>query len=317
MTDRALEWHERTLAACPYSVHHRLTRMELLAAAGLRTEALADSETLEDLLHAPSLFRLGSLDLKLGQPQTALFWANTLMRQFPDDYRGFLLSAIVERSHNRWRQFQRNIEIAQRLALHAPVLREHQATWEAYQGRYSEADRILREQMQPDPDAAELWSTLAQMILREQPSQASRWFQTAVETWLARKSPAAASRVLVTYAETLDPEEGKSELKRVVVSLKALPELHPEALVFLSRYEASLDRHAPSVLKYLEAAVRLAPCNPEYRMRLGNLLIDVDRARAEEQFQKILTLRPTSLTEQAKERLQKLQREAPPTQAIP
>lgn len=317
MTDRALEWHQRTLTACPYSVQHRLTRMELLAAAGLRTEALADSESLEDLVHAPSLFRLGSLDLYLGQPQTALFWANTLMRQFPDDYRGYLLSAIVERSHNRWRQFQRNIEIAQRLALHAPVLREHQATWEAYQGRYSEVERILGEQMQPDPDVAELWSTLARMIQREQPAQAARWFQRAVEKWLERKSPAAASRVLVIYAETLDPQEDKPELKRVVSSLKAIPELHPEALAFLSRYEGTLDRNAPQVVKYMEEAVRLAPCNVEYRMRLGNLLFDVDRDRAEEQFQKILTLRPTSLTEQAKERLQKLQREAPPTQATP
>ena len=315
--ERALGFQERTVTACPYSVHHRLTHLELLVTAGLHAEALKLADSMEDLAHAPSLFRLGSLVLQLERPQTALYWANILMRQFPDDYRGYLLSAIVERNNNRWRQFQENIETAQKLSLHAPVLREHRATWEAYQGRYTEAEAILKQHPQLDPDDAELWSTLAQMIQREQPLQAARWYQTAVAAWLERKSPAAASRVLVAYAQGLDPLTERNELKRVVGSLKALPELHPEAHAYLSRHIQGIDRHDPEVIRHMEDAVRLAPCNAEYRLRLGTLLADVDRVRAEEQFQKILTLRPTPLTEQAKERLQKLQRETPPPQATP
>ncbi|MBU1243569.1 hypothetical protein KJ612_10245 [Myxococcota bacterium] len=314
---RALKFQESTIRNCPYSIQHQLTLLELLVAAGMKTDALALSEGLQDLAHAPSLFRLGSVAMQLELPQTALYWSNALMHSFPDDYRGFLLSAIVERNHNRWKQFQENIETAKKLSLHAPVLREHQATWEAYQGRYAGAERILREQMTQDPDAAELWATLAQMIQHEQPLQASRWYQSAVELWIERHSPAAASRVMTQYAESLDPITGKAEISRIVASLKALPELHPAALAFLSRHANALDRHAPEVIERMEEAVRLAPCNAEYRLRLGNLLYDVDRAKAEEQYQKILTLRQTAVTEQAKERLQRLHREAPPTQAKP
>ncbi len=316
-TERSLKWLEATLQKCPYSVHHQLTLLEFLSTAGMHPEALALSERLQDLAHAPSLYRLGLVAMQLDRPQTALYWSNALMRGFPDDYRGYLLSAIVERNHNQIRRFLENIETAKKLSLHAPVLREHQATWEAYQGHYAEAERILRDPIRQDPDDAELWAGLARLVMRDQPLQAARWYQMAVELWLERKSPAAASRVMTAYAESLDPLTGKAELERIVASLKALPELHPDALAFLSRQAQALDRHAPEVIARMEAAVSLAPCNAEYRLRLGNLLFDVDRVKAEEQFQKILTLRQTSVTEQAKERLQKLQREAPPAQAKP
>ena len=316
-TGRALRWLETTLTKCPYSVHHQLTHLEFLVAAGMQTEALALAESLGDLAHAPSLFRLGSVAVEMELPQTALFWANTLRRSFPDDYRGFLLSAIVERNQNQMRRFLENIETAKKLSLHASVLREHQATWEAYQGHYAVAEKILQEQSRQDPDTAELWARLARLIQRDQPLQAARWYQAAVEAWMDRQSPAAASRVMTTFAESLDPVLGKTEIARITASLKALRELHPAALAFLSRQAQGIDRRAPEVISRMEAAVRLAPCNAEYRLRLGILLSDVDRAKAEEQFQKILTLRQTAVTEQAKERLQKLQREAPPAQATP
>ncbi len=308
-TEQALAWHAHTTENCPFSMEYSLFQLELLTEAGFRGEAMELLEQSFRMTHRGSLYRLGKVALNLELPRTAFLWANTLIQGFPDDHRGFLLLAMIERQQNRTKAFLENLDIARKFAAHAPEILMQQALWEAYQGRSQEVETLMGSFQENDPELPLLWSNLAMGVVSDNPHLALRWAHLAASMFHAAQSPVSASWILAQTAEQLNPEYHGTELSRLVASLRKQESLHPRAFVFLSRQIQLLDRHHPDALVYLEKAVNAAPCNPEFRLRLGRLLMHLDKTRAEEEFQKILQLRKTSVAEEARDHLRKLVRE--------
>lgn len=307
----AVSWTRFTLDACPASLHNRLDHIEILVRAGYASDAMKMLENLGEMDHPEGMFRAGKAALAAGMRAAAGYWATTLRRRFPEDFRGFLLLAQIALEAGQWKEFQEHFENVRSSG--QPEAMELEAVWETHQGRISVVENLLgamASRLHPG-SAPEAWMQMARRIQPEYPLIAARWRQTAAQLWMAQKSPASASRAWVEYIRNLDPVSNSQEIRKTAGLIRQLPLLHPAACVFLHHYLYAENRENPAAAAYLERAVELAPENPEYRMLYGKYLANRDPARAAEQFRRILSLRPSAFSEEARTQLQSIAPEKP------
>ncbi len=305
----AVSWTQLSEDACPNSLQHHLLHLETLLAAGHDAAAMERLDALGEIEHPEGMYRAGRAALKLGRPRAAGYWAGALKRRFPDDFRGFLLSAQIDLAMDQWKTFQENFESARRLASTHPDVAELAAVWEIHQGRIAAVESIL--QGLSAPDAPEAWLRMARRIQAENPPIAAKWRLTAIRMWKERQSPAAASRVWVEHIRYLDPVLEREEIRRAAETLRQMPQLHPAACMFLARHLHAENRENPEVLAYMEKAVALAPDNPEYRLLYGKQLAARNPAAAAEQFRRVLSMRPSACSEEARALLLSISPEKP------
>ena len=307
----AVDWSQYTFDACPADLHSRLDYMETLVVVGYIADAMKMLETFREINHPEGMFRVGKAALETNMNALAGFWDTMLKRRFPEDFRSSLLSAHIAWGSGQWKNFQEHLTISRRRAPDHPELMELEVQWEAHVGRIANIDAMLVSEPQPVAHTLYTWMKLARRIQSENVKAASRWRLAIARLWMQKQSFASASKVLVEYVKSLDPVVQRDEIWKTVQTLQQLPQLHPVACVFLYRYLYAENRQNPQALAYLERAVKLAPDNPEYRWLYGKHLVAQHPAKAAEQFRRILSMRPSVFSEEARVQLLSIAPEKP------
>ena len=285
--------------------------METLVVVGYIADAMKMLETFREINHPEGMFRVGKAALETNMNALAGFWDTMLKRRFPEDFRSSLLSAHIAWGSGQWKNFQEHLTISRRRAPDHPELMELEVQWEAHVGRIANIDAMLVSEPQPVAHTLYTWMKLARRIQSENVKAASRWRLAIARLWMQKQSFASASKVLVEYVKSLDPVVQRDEIWKTVQTLQQLPQLHPVACVFLYRYLYAENRQNPQALAYLERAVKLAPDNPEYRWLYGKHLVAQHPAKAAEQFRRILSMRPSVFSEEARVQLLSIAPEKP------
>jgi hypothetical protein len=163
----AVSWSRFTLDACFADWHFRLDHIDTLVAAGYIADAMKMLETVGEIEHPEGMFRAGRAALETGMNAAAVYWETMLRRRFPEDFRGFLLSARIALAAGDWKKFQENLENARHQAPGNPETVELEALWEAHQGRVSNVEALLLSATQPSAVAMDIWLKMARRIQRK------------------------------------------------------------------------------------------------------------------------------------------------------